>query len=85
MADIPENMAQPIQYIERTRAYYLALGYDNPYEWARNDLCPNPKPVDLAAVKTAVVTTAAPFDPSKGYQGPGAAYNGAAKFFDVFR
>ena len=25
----------PIAYIDRTRAYYLALGYDNPYRWAR--------------------------------------------------
>ena len=24
----------PIRYIQRTREYYLALGYDNPYRWA---------------------------------------------------
>ena len=24
----------PIEYMRRTRDYYLALGYDNPYRWA---------------------------------------------------
>jgi hypothetical protein len=24
----------PIRYMQRTRDYYLALGYDNPYRWA---------------------------------------------------
>ena len=28
------EMDQPIRYIERTRSYYLGLGYDNPYIWA---------------------------------------------------
>jgi glycine/betaine/sarcosine/D-proline reductase family selenoprotein B len=31
-----------------------------------------------------MVTTAALFDPAKGDQGPGAAYNGAAKFYGVY-
>lgn len=25
----------PVQYMERTRQYYRALGYDNDYVWAR--------------------------------------------------
>lgn len=29
--------AAPIAYIERTRSYYLALGYANPYQWARHE------------------------------------------------
>ena len=24
----------PIDYMRRTRDYYIALGYDNPYRWA---------------------------------------------------
>ena len=32
----------------------------------------------------ALVTTAAPHDPAKGDQGPGAAYNAAAKFYQVY-
>ena len=31
-----------------------------------------------------IVTTAAPYQPGKGDQGPGAPYNGAAKFFSVY-
>ena len=26
----------PVRYIERTRQYYLALGYDTPYRWVEN-------------------------------------------------
>ena len=31
--------------------------------------------------RIAIVTTAAPFQPDKGDQGPGAPYNGKSKFF----
>ena len=27
-------MTDPIRYMQRTRDWYLALGYDNPYRWA---------------------------------------------------
>src|SRR6266851_3773646 len=55
---------RPIAYMQRTRDWYLALGYGNPYVWAHH--------------------TAAPYQPGKGDQGPGAAYNSAAKFFSVY-
>ena len=76
---------EPIDYIERTRAYYLALGYDNPYEWAafgEPPFTPMPKPLDKATV--GIVVTAAPFVPDAGDQGPGAPYNAAAKFHEVW-
>ena len=63
----------PIDYIKRTRAYYLALGYDNPYQWAHHDDVPFQglsKP--LSEMVIALVTTAAPYQPDKGDQGPGA-------------
>jgi hypothetical protein len=28
------ELDQPVRYMERTRSYYLGLGYDNPYVWA---------------------------------------------------
>ena len=28
---------EPIRYMERTRDWYLALGYGNPYRWAHFD------------------------------------------------
>jgi hypothetical protein len=34
--------------------------------------------------RLTIITTAAPFQPDKGDQGPGAPYNAAAKFFTVY-
>lgn len=77
---------QPIRYIERTRAYYLALGYDNPYQWAHHDDIPfTPLKQPLSGASVAIVTTAAPYQADKGDQGPGAAYNASAKFYRVYR
>jgi len=75
----------PIRYIDRSRAYYLALGYDNPYRWARNRDVPFAaltKP--LTRSRVALITTAAPFKPDAGDQGPWAPYNAAAKFTEVY-
>jgi glycine/betaine/sarcosine/D-proline reductase family selenoprotein B len=38
----------------------------------------------LRDCRVAIVTTAAPYQPDKGDQGPGAAYNGSAKFYQVY-
>ena len=80
-----EGAGPPIPYMQRTRAYYLALGYENPYRWAHYrdvPFSPLAKPLRDSAV--ALVTTAAPYRPELGDQGPGAPYNGAAKFFEVY-
>jgi D-proline reductase (dithiol) PrdB len=75
----------PIPYMQRTREYYRAIGYDTPYRWAHNTSAPfQPLKKPLAQSRVALVTTAAKFDPSKGDQGPGAPYNGSAKFFEVY-
>jgi D-proline reductase (dithiol) PrdB len=75
----------PIAYIERTRAYYLALGYGNPYVWAHYDDVPfQPLKKPLAGTRIALITTAAPYQPDKGDQGPGAPYNARAKFYEVY-
>lgn len=87
-ADRPHFAADddiPIPYMARTRAYYEAIGYDVPYRWAHHvdaPFQPLTKPVSQARV--AIVTTAAPYDPAKGDQGPGAPYNGGAKFYTVY-
>jgi len=73
-----------LPYIERTRAYYAALGYP-PYAWAHFDEVPfTPLEKPLRASTLALITTAAPYRPALGDQGPGAPYNAAAKFFDVY-
>jgi D-proline reductase (dithiol) PrdB len=75
----------PIPYMARTREYYQAIGYTTPYRWAHFVEAPFQrlrKP--LRQSRVALVTTAAPFDPAKGDQGPGAKYNGGAKFYSVY-
>ncbi|MSO84690.1 MAG: glycine reductase [Rhodospirillales bacterium] len=75
----------PIPYMQRVRTYYEALGYGVPYAWAHYAHVPFhrlPKP--LAQCRVALVTTAAPYQPGKGDQGPGAPYNSAAKFYTVY-
>jgi hypothetical protein len=76
---------EPIAYMERTRAWYLALGYGNPYRYAHFDDVPfQPLRKPLAQSLLTLVTTAAPYQPDKGPQGPGAPYNAAAKFFEPY-
>jgi hypothetical protein len=75
----------PIAYMARTREYYQAIGYTTPYRWAHYVDAPfQPLRKPLAQSRVALITTAAPFDPTKGDQGPGAAYNGGAKFYSVY-
>ena len=75
----------PIPYMARTREYYAAIGYTTPYRWAHYVDAPfQPLRKPLSQSRVAIVTTAAPFDPAKGDQGPGANYNGGAKFYSVY-
>jgi hypothetical protein len=75
---------EAIQYMQRTREYYLALGYNNPYRWAHFDNVPfTPLKKPPANSRVALIVTAAPYRPDAGNQGPGAPYNGRAKFFEV--
>ncbi|HLX17822.1 MAG TPA: glycine/sarcosine/betaine reductase selenoprotein B family protein [Bradyrhizobium sp.] len=75
----------PIPYMARTREYYAAIGYTTPYRWAHHVEAPfQPLRKPLVQSRIAIVTTAAPFDPAKGDQGPGAKYNSGAKFYSVY-
>jgi D-proline reductase (dithiol) PrdB len=74
----------PIPYMQRTRDYYLALGF-GAYRWAHfADVPFAPLAKPLAQSRVALITTAAPFQPGVGDQGPGAKYNAAAKFYKVY-
>jgi len=76
---------QPLAYIQRTRHYYQQLGYGEPYSWAHyKDVPFTALSRPVSSCNVAIVTTAAPYQSDKGEQGPGAAYNSAAKFFDVY-
>src|SRR5258708_2649489 len=75
----------PLPYMQRTRDYYAAIGYTTPYRWAHYVDAPfQPLQKPLAQSRVTIITTAAPYDPSKGDQSPGAAYNGGAKFYKVY-
>jgi D-proline reductase (dithiol) PrdB len=77
---------QPVRYMERTRSYYLGLGYENPYVWAHYIDVPFSRlKKPLAQSVLGLVTTAVPYDPDKGLQGQGAPYNAAAKFYQPYR
>jgi hypothetical protein len=71
--------------MQRTRAYYEALGYGPPYEWAHYAAVPfHPLDKPLSECRLTIITTAAPYQADKGDQGPGAPYNAAAKFYSVY-
>src|SRR3981081_983560 len=75
----------PLPYMARTREYYQAIGYTTPYRWAHYVDAPfQPLRKPLSQSRVTIVTTAAPFDPAKGDQGPGAKYNGGAKIYSVY-
>lgn len=83
--DFAPEVDQPIAYIQRTRAWYLALGYGNPYRWAHYQEVPFHRlqqPVSQSTL--TLITTASPFNPANGDQGPGAPYNARAKFYEVY-
>jgi hypothetical protein len=77
---------QPVRYMERTRSYYLGLGYENPYIWAHyGDVPFSPLQKPLAQSVLGLITTAVPYDPNKGDQSQGAPYNAAAKFYQPYQ
>jgi len=82
--DVAPEHDVPIPYMQRTREYYLRLGYA-PYRWAHFvDVPFAPLRAPLARSRVALITTAAPFQPGAGDQGPGAPYNAGAKFYTVY-
>lgn len=86
MNELAQDGDEPILYRERVRHYYQALGYTTPYRWLHfTDVPFSPLAKPLHQCRVAIVTTAAPHRNELGDQGPGASYNGSAKFFDVYQ
>ncbi|HEX4177187.1 MAG TPA: hypothetical protein VHY57_02070 [Rhizomicrobium sp.] len=53
--------------MQRTRAYYAAIGYTTPYRWAHYLAAPfTPLGKLLSQAKVTIVTTAAPYQPDRG-------------------
>ena len=75
----------PIAYMERTRTWYLGLGYGNPYRWAHYIDAPfHALTKPLSQCTATIVTTAAPQRADGAPKPPGTAYNAAAKFDAVY-
>ena len=56
-------MSQPVAYMERTRRYYAAQGFEKAYAWAHFDDAPfAPLAKPLADCTLALVTTAARYE-----------------------
>ncbi len=55
-----------VSYIDRSREYYAAQGYDRPYRWARPDEAPAFQPLarPLADLRLGLVTSAFPLPPA---------------------
>lgn len=61
----PDTDGAPIPYMERTRNYYRALGYEKDYAWAHFDDVPFARlPKPLAELNVALIATAGPPDES---------------------
>jgi len=59
-----------VSYIDRTRDYYAAQGYERPYAWARHTEAPfTPLPRPLAECRVGVVTTASPWREGESVDG----------------
>ena len=56
------EVSAPVGYMERTRLYYEAQGFEKPYKWAQHASTPFTAPVkSLADSRVAIVTTAATY------------------------
>jgi hypothetical protein len=59
-----------LSYIDRTREYYEAQGYSQPYAWARHTSAPFTRlPKPLAACRVGLITTASPWHDQQAVDG----------------
>jgi len=83
--EFPPEHDVPIPYRHRIGTYYQTLGYGKPYRWAQyRDVPFTPLKKKLKSSRVVLITTAAPYQPDAGDQGPRAPYNSAAKFYKVY-
>jgi len=64
--DLVPERAKAVGYMERTRNYYRALGYQQDYTWAQNSDIPFVTPAKpLSEMTVAVITTTSPAGTTK--------------------
>lgn len=70
MSDSPIAHRSFVSYIDRTREYYAAQGYESPYRWAHHAAVPFTKlDKPLAESCVTIVTTASPFIDQGAHEG----------------
>ena len=70
MSDSPITHRSFISYIDRTREFYAAQGYERPYRWAHHSTVPfTPLAKPLAESRVTVVTTASLFSDQGAREG----------------
>ena len=80
----PKTRRSPISSASRELLSGARLSA-SPIDWAHYADVPfTPLRKPLPQCRVAIITTAAPYQPDKGDQGPGAPYNAAAKFYNVY-
>lgn len=58
-----------VSYIDKSRTYYKAQGYQQPYTWAVHDQAPfTPPPKPLSACRVGLATTASMVDLGEGVE-----------------
>lgn len=58
MTELRRTHRSFVSYIDKSREYYAAQGYEKPYQWATNDDAPlTPLPKPLSACKVGLITT----------------------------
>ena len=63
MYDKLMEIARPVEYMERTRRYYEAQGFEKPYQWAHFEDVPfTPLKIPLAESRIVVISTGARYD-----------------------
>jgi len=59
MTEFDSSHRSFVSYIDKSREFYLARGYGNPYRWARNDNAPfTPLAKPLSESRVALISTA---------------------------
>lgn len=70
-ADEPQSHRRVVSYIDKSRRFYAAQGYEQPYRWASHGTVPfTPAPTDLSTATVGVVTTSYPV----GFERPKSVY-----------
>ena len=59
------TVSEPVRYMERTRRYYAAQGFEKPYLWAQNESVPFVRPAKPVSESVLALITTATLEPRR--------------------